>query len=68
MMKRKTHTYLSINVDIRHKKYGDEYLPWCEDIYNARGQIGLLVEFNSMHSGKTYDRDCEGIISTEKYK
>ena len=64
IMKRKVHTHLTAAVDIRHRKYGSEYEPWCEDMYAARGQIGLLVEDNSMHSGKVYDQDCEGTIST----
>ena len=44
----------------------EEYEAWCDMIYEARGQIGLQVEQDSVKSNVGWTKGAEGTILTEK--
>ena len=66
-MRRNIPSYTTSTVDIRHKPVGALYDSWADAIYEARGQIGLLVEEATVLSGVDWDPACEGIVITENF-
>ena len=64
-MKREVKLYTTTNVDIREIPTGEAHEPWADDIYAARGQIGLLVEEATILSGIDWDPSCEGIVTAK---
>ena len=62
IMKREVKLYTTTDVDIRHEPTGEEHDAWADDIYDARGQIGLLVEEATILSGIDWDPTCEGTV------
>ena len=61
IMKTEIHKYVSREVDIRKAPPRDpEYSRWCEDIYAARFQIGIICEDSSVKSGVDWTKGAEG--------
>ena len=62
-MKTNVHKYITAKVDIINApdERSPEYEPWCESIFEARGQIGLICEDSAIKSGVDWTRGAEGI-------
>ena len=65
ILRREVKLFTTSTVDIRRVPKGDQYEPWAEAIYKARGQIGLLAEEATLQSGIDWDPACEGIVTTK---
>ena len=59
--------YMTHEFDIVHKPGfdSDKYLPWCESIYQARGQIGLKTEEMSIRSNVSWTAGAQVTVSTK---
>ena len=58
--------FATSEVDITKAPAKDpEYSRWCDDIFDARYQIGLICEDNTIKSGVDWTDGAEGILSTE---
>ena len=64
VIQRRVDLYVTKEVDVITKPKGDAYDHWAEEIYDARGQLGLLVELNSLRRIGEWDRSCEGTVNS----
>lgn len=65
IIKRKVDLYITRECDIRDKPTVLEGSPWAEAIFNARGQISLIAEQETLRNGGDWDPDCEGTVITK---
>jgi len=64
MVKTTVKRYATSKVNIRTAPNTNDpgYLPWCNDLFDARYQIGLLCEDATVQSGVNWTDGAEGIL------
>ena len=65
VIRRKVNLYIEKEINIQRKPTGDEYLRWVDDLYEVRGQLGLLVEQTTIRGNGDWDADVEGMLTTK---
>ena len=65
-IEKNVHKYVTKRVDIRKApSRHEDNLRWCDEIYEARGQIGLICEDSTVKSGIDWSKGAEGSFCTE---
>ena len=66
MVKTTVKRYATSTVSIRNAPSPNDprYLPWCNALYDARYEIGLICEDSTIQSGINWTDGAEGIFFT----
>ena len=60
-MKTNVHRFVTKDVNIRDEPTdAQKYSHWCDDLYSAKNQIGLITEESTIKSGVDWTKGAEG--------